>query len=73
MKRLYHLGLLKDYRNKHRVILQARQYKDDLDCELWRYLGVFITTKKELKEMKFQFLEQINATMNTTYIRLIID
>jgi len=70
---VYHLGLLKNYHNQKRVILQARRDVDFLDCELWQYLGVRETTKAKLYHNRAKILEWINQTNDTHFEIITID
>ena len=45
----YHVGLLKDYQNPKRLIIQCRENIDLLSCELWKYLGERTVTKAQYK------------------------
>jgi len=69
----YHIGLLKDYDHPERVIVQVRQSIDDLSCELWRYLGPHMNTKKQIHEQRIKILEAINAQLGTTFTKIRID
>ena len=69
----YHVGLLKDYHNPKRIILQARRNIDLLSCELWKYLGERITTKAQYTRDKAFLLKHINQELGTAYTSLVID
>ena len=79
----YHIGLIKGsgncyplHYNGHKkvtLIVQGRRCIDYLSCDLWKYLGEHIITKKELKERSSQILSEVNEKNNTSFTHLIID
>jgi len=81
-EKTYFIGMMKGsgscyplHRNGHKadtLIVQAARDKDFLSCDLWKYLGEFIITKKELKERKALILSEVNKLHNTNFIHCII-
>lgn len=80
--KIYHIALIKGTRNcqcwanghrKNTVIVEMRENKDFLSCELWLYLGERITTKESIKQKKFEMLQWINAKYNQNFTHIRID
>ena len=70
----YHIGFVKGYgRRAGTVIVEMRRNKDYLNAELWKYLGQFEATKKEMRERKRELLAEINQTYTRAFTRIIID
>ena len=76
----YHIGLLKGsqgfWRNGHRnntVVVQCRRNLDNLDCELWKYYGERVTTKRNIEINKIKLLAAINKEYGTAFTHIIIN
>jgi hypothetical protein len=65
------MGLVK--KSTKTVVLQVRTNVDYLSCELWKYFGEHLNTKKELKKNKDLLLSEINKSYNQNFKHLIID
>lgn len=80
--RTYFVGLLKgsgrsgyhsNCHHKSTLVVQARTIIDNLSCELWKYYGERITTKKELHRNRFKILKAVNKQYGTSFKRVVID
>ena len=77
----YHLALSQGqphglYANGHRkdtAILHMRRNIDLLPCDVTKYLGQRVTTKRKARENRHHILTWINGYMDTDFSRLIID
>ncbi len=68
--RKYCISLLKD---GERVVLQARTDVDLLDCETWKYLGQWVTTKQQLRQKRNTILAEIIRRFNRNFVSITID
>jgi len=74
----YHIGILRGKESRATIQFQARACIDDLDCELLKYVGEHITTKKglhnRLKADYANILNKVNQDIpGTKRILLTID
>lgn len=68
---------MKDYKNKHHVIVHMRACKDLLDPNLWIYWGKVNTSKKAIKDNikrhKDRILHDYNAIYKTEFTHITVD
>jgi len=74
-EKTYHLGFYRGYtpRTKNTVYFQARRDKDYLSCELLKYIGERVVTKKHLKEHKAEILQWVNEHYGFNFTRIVFD
>lgn len=75
-ERTYHVALLRDYRKRYynrRVILQLRRNIDNLDCEIWMYLGERVVTKAHVRQHCKMALEWVNKEFGMSFTQIKID
>lgn len=63
----YYVGLMKA---GNTLIVELARSVDQLNCELWRYLGKRETSPQKIKENTPQFLAAINADESTAFTRV---
>jgi hypothetical protein len=78
----YHVGLLdpalewgvgNDKEVGHTLKVCLRRDIDFMPTDLWRYHGVWTTTKKAVREKKNIVLRELNAQYGTSFKRIVID
>ena len=58
--RPYHIGLRKDRKHPDTMIIELREEKACLDCELWKYLGQWRCSKAAIRRARATWLKWIN-------------
>ena len=78
--RCYHIGLAVDWSKQKRgqplrgrLTIQARRGVDYLDCELWRYSGQHMTTKRSLRAKAEEFMAWVNRRYGTEFSSVVVD
>jgi hypothetical protein len=65
--RTYHIGFLK---SNDTLIVQAVATKDALSCQLWKYFGERMNTKKQLRAHKMNLLNEVNKCYGTSFSKI---
>ncbi|MCJ7747905.1 MAG: hypothetical protein MUP27_09180 [Desulfobacterales bacterium] len=68
--KFYHIGFVKDGKT---LVIQARETKDELSCETWKYWGLREIAKKELNEKKRELLACTNALYHKSFERVRVE
>ena len=70
MERTYYIGFI---RRGTTLTVQARECVDLLSCEIWRYMGAHVTTKRQLKANRLGILALARSNGFPECQRVIID
>jgi len=65
--RTYYIGLLKD---GERLIIQATASVDCLSCQLWKYYGQRMNTKKNLRKNAKELMHEVNKSYGTQFTKV---